>query len=834
MERIASHSPARHRTICARGVSRLLCRIAGIGALLLILICGLCTRAASAQTAGPGQIEGTVTNAKGGAIAQAIISVIGPTNRSEMSDAQGRYLISGLAPGAYSIEVARPGYVPNRLKSVEVKSGGSIEIPVVLVAAPNETVIVTASRIEADLASAPAAVSVVRADQIAAAASSNIGDLLRAVPGLNVVQTTAREFNLASRQASPTLTNSQIALVDGRSIYSDFYNVVFWDLIPVNTSDIKQIEVVRGPVSAVWGANAATGAVNIITKTPREAAGLSFTLSGGGFSRDAGSTAGSGVGGFGGASVAFSQAVNDRWAYRISTGYSFSDAFPRPTGTVAVARSPIDSTMVVGGGSYDAVSYRNPGTRQPKFDLRVDQDLRGGTKITYEGGFAASQGIIHTITGPFRLEPGSYAGYGRFSLDKGSLRLSAFANYLNGEAPALLTRNPEGNPLRIDFRTGSYDLTGGYTQLVASRHLLNYGLNVRHSTFDISLAPNAKGRTEVGGYFEDEILLGKFRVPLGLRLDKFSNISSVIFSPRMALVFKPIGDHSVRFSFNRANRSPSAIDNYVDIRLVGGYFPLGAINPLFGNQMFPIVTHSFGNTQLKAESLTAWEIGYAGTFASHTNVGLAVYLNDSNHVINNLMSPSALIAAGLQPFYTSQNPPPGWPLPPSVLVLLAQQGIYLPANVQMLNFGKLRNKGLEFSVTQPINRMLGAFANYSYQSVPESRSPMSDPYRYPGGLLPVPPRNRVNAGINLHGKRYLGDFSINHAGKAYWADALDPTYYGYTGSYTMVNTSFGVRWAEGKVTTSVKAINLLNDSIQQHIFGDILKRRIFGELQFGF
>jgi hypothetical protein len=49
-----------------------------------------------------------------------------------------------------------------------------------------------------------------------------------------------------------------------------------------------------------------------------------------------------------------------------------------------------------------------------------------------------------------------------------------------------------------------------------------------------------------------------------------------------------------------------------------------------------------------------------------------------------------------------------------------------------------------------------------------------------------------------------------------------------------VNCSFGVRWSEGRVMTSIKAINLLNDDIQQHIFGDILKRRIFGEVQVGF
>ena len=48
--------------------------------------------------------------------------------------------------------------------------------------------------------------------------------------------------------------------------------MVMWDLVPTNPHDIKQIEVIRGPASAVWGANAMSGVVNVITKTPRELA----------------------------------------------------------------------------------------------------------------------------------------------------------------------------------------------------------------------------------------------------------------------------------------------------------------------------------------------------------------------------------------------------------------------------------------------------------------------------------------------------------------------------------------------------------------------------------
>ena len=85
-------------------------------------------------------------------------------------------------------------------------------------------------------------------------------------------QVSARDVNLNSRGATGTLNTSQLALVDGRSIYLDFYGMVMWDFVPTNPLEIKQIEVIRGPASAVWGANAMSGVVNVITRTPRELA----------------------------------------------------------------------------------------------------------------------------------------------------------------------------------------------------------------------------------------------------------------------------------------------------------------------------------------------------------------------------------------------------------------------------------------------------------------------------------------------------------------------------------------------------------------------------------
>ena len=87
-------------------------------------------------------------------------------------------------------------------------------------------------------------------------------------------------------------------------------------------------------------------------------------------------------------------------------------------------------------------------------------------------------------------------------------------------------------------------------------------------------------------------------------------------------------------------------------------------------------------------------------------------------------------------------------------------------------------------------------------------------------------------GASLNGTRFLGNASVSMASAAFWSDVLTPAFHGYSDGYTMVNGSFGVRWSGGAITTLLKATNLFNQSIQQHIFGDILRRTVVGEVRF--
>ena len=691
-----------------------------------------------------------------------------------------------------------------------------------------EQVVVTAARVEQQLVNAPATVSVVTADVIASTPATNYAELLRAVPGVNMSQTSARDFNITMRGASSTLATSTLALLDGRSLYLDFFGFVAWDLLPVNPNELRQIEVIRGPASAVWGANAMNGVVNFISKTPRELDGNSLTLSFGTFARDPEGGEQLESGSLFGINGTHARAINDRWAYKISAGGYTSDPFPRPVG-------PIPN-----GTGTQYPNFTNQGTSQPKFDTRVDYDA-ANYKLVFAGGYAGSDGIFHTGIGPFDAT-GVGVGYGTMRYTRGALKFNVFANILNGDASGLLAIGTNGLPIPFAFDTQSYDIELGNINTIGTRNVLSYGGNARFNTFDLSIAPRGNDRQEFGVYAQDEIFINDYvRLNLGARVDKFGSIEDPVFSPRAALILKPAPNHALRVSFNKAFRAPSLINNYLETAIIN-QLDLAQISPAFAglpgrNFAFPV--RAVGNENLTEESTESFEVAYTGIINNRATVSAAVYFTTDRDSI-------FFTQTGR---YRALAPPPNWVQtfsPGGAPILPLQQivGILevlppacasplapcttggLPSDFSYLNLGETKNKGFELGLDGSVNRAVNVFANYSWQAEPEPDFALSE--------INLPPQHRFNAGFNFSQGRFLGNLSASYVDDAFWQDVLDARFSGPTEAYTQVNGAFGVRFGGEKVTASIKAINLLNEDIQSHVFGDFLKRQVIGELRFQF
>lgn len=141
--------------------------------------------------------------------------------------------------------------------------------------------VVSASKFAQSLKSVPAAIYVLSSEDIKRSGATNIPDMLRLVPGVQVAQIDANKWMISIRGFNTRYSDKLQVLIDGHSIYTATISGVYWDEFNIPPDNIDRIEVIRGPGGAVWGANAVNGVINIITKRASETQGAAVDAGGG-------------------------------------------------------------------------------------------------------------------------------------------------------------------------------------------------------------------------------------------------------------------------------------------------------------------------------------------------------------------------------------------------------------------------------------------------------------------------------------------------------------------------------------------------------------------------
>lgn len=588
----------------------------------------------------PAEIAGTVKDERGLPVAGASITLTGTAGApvTATSDDQGRFRIAPVAAGRYQLTVKGTGF-REWTQDVTPKGADVYEVSVVLQLPFTETVIVTASRGEQTLLTAPAAVSVVATQQIEASPAESVPELLRGVPGLNMTQFGARDVEINARSSTGILANSMLVMVDGRSVVQPLYGAVYWDLMSTTKHEISQIEVMRSPASAVWGANALNGVINLRMKSPREMQGLRGEAS---------------VGERGTRAISASWAdANDRFSYKLSGSYYEQDAWER------------DNTLPDGSPMPPQVLFQNRGTEQPKFDGRVDLGDDPSRFWSVRGGIAGANGLIHSALGPAEFDSGSYYSYIELARVSEDLDFKVYWNRLDSPFNIVLYNLPQ---LSTDD-TYAADLTKRVA--LGDHHRLTFGGSVKWDRFDITIAPNGNNRVDGAAFIEDNVKVSSLvSFTAGGRVDKFDTTNAV-FAPRLSLLLTPKRDHSVRVAYNRAYRAPSLLENFLDVTLP-------AAIPGVPNYIYPQV--SVGEPDLEMEKQDAFEVGYMASIGSHAVVSATVY---TQQIANGIW----FLPVG---FYSPLSPPPAWPFDPALVPLL-------PSTFTFMNVGKIRDKGIELA-----------------------------------------------------------------------------------------------------------------------------------------
>ena len=144
---------------------------------------------------------------------------------------------------------------------------------------------------------APANIDIITAADIARSGADNLPDILRLVPGVDVRRYgfAAAEVSIRgyTRPSNPRL----LVLVDGQQVYLDDFGRTQWYALPVEIADIRQIEVIKGPSSALYGFNAVSGVINIVTRDPLRERQQTATVRGG--TQEYGAVSASGTAPFG-------------------------------------------------------------------------------------------------------------------------------------------------------------------------------------------------------------------------------------------------------------------------------------------------------------------------------------------------------------------------------------------------------------------------------------------------------------------------------------------------------------------------------------------------------
>jgi outer membrane receptor for ferrienterochelin and colicins len=526
-----------------------------------------------------GTITGTITSgADARPVYTALVEAVadGRSAGSAVTDVAGRYRIS-IPAGTYELVVTTIDHKPARSAPVTVTAGGAATSDISLEVTPfqlQSLIITGTASVDPKRASeTPASVAVVSERDIREQPSVTPVDHIRSAPAVDVIESGVQSRNVVVRGFNNIFSGALLTLTDHRIAGIPSLRVNFLQFVPQTDDDIGRMEVVLGPASALYGPNTANGVLHILTKSPLEEPTTTVALAGG--ERDL----------FHG-TFRTSHALSDRLGVKVSGQYVRAEEwFYRDFGEDSV-RAIVDAgagtVLFPPGMSAEERAVRSARIANRDFDIRrwsgdFRADWRATDRLTtvVSGGLTNTNSIELTGIGAAQVVDWKYS-YAQVRATYGDLFAQTYLNMSNAGDTYLL-RN--GAPITDKSRVWVSQLQHGLS--LGDWQRFAYGVDYVRTTPITEGTISGRNEDndeydEVGAYLQSETAVHPmFDVVLAGRLDKHSELPDAIFSPRAALVFKPIQDHTFRATYNRAFSTPTSLNLFLDIDAG----PLGALGP---------------------------------------------------------------------------------------------------------------------------------------------------------------------------------------------------------------------------------------------------------------
>lgn len=457
--------------------------------------------------------------------------------------------------------------------------------------------VTSVSKKEQKLSRTAAAVFVITQEDIRRSGATNIPDLLRMVPGLQVAQINGNTWAITARGFDGQYSNKLLVLVDGRTVYSPIFSGTFWDTQSLLLDNIDRIEVIRGPGATVWGANAVNGVINITTKRAADTQGGLVTAG------DGTSKQGFGTARYGGS-------IGSAISYRIDGGAFNGGHLPNLAGQ----NGEDDWHNFQGGFRVDAQA-------SPKDSLTLEGDTYSGSKGEMVGTIASISPPVNTV---LDLRD-RFSGWDVVSSwdhvasphSETNLQIN-FDHKDRGDT----TYGTGLSTLGVDFQHhvgwgDRQDIVWGLGYLMTTDELA--------TTFRIAFTPPDQTRQLFSSFVQDEIALQPDRLYLtvGAKLEH-NDFTGFGLQPSVRLAWIVNKRNMFWAAVSRALRTPSQSDR--DIRVNQSVFP--------GPGNLPVLVSIFGSPTRQDERLNAFEAGYRAEITKRLSFDGTVFYNDYDNLVS--------------------------------------------------------------------------------------------------------------------------------------------------------------------------------------------------------
>ena len=522
--------------------------------------CGLSFAAVLAITAPASAQQATITGqvvdgSTMQALASAQVQVVGRGSATGvLTDGQGNFSLN-VSPGSYSIVVVSIGFETARVDGISVRAGGSerlnIQMLSTVLALNPLSITVSRGREERTMA-APAQVSVANIEIIEEIAATSPVDYVKAMPGVDAIQAGLNQSNTVARGFNNVFSGALLVLTDNRYARVPSLRLNAYNMIPTTPLDVERVEVVLGPAAALYGPNSANGVMHVITSSPVDRPGSSFSIAGG--SRKV-------FHGVGRQAWRFSEKAG----LKVSGQYFRGDDF-RYFDPVEDAAAEASTNPLVGARDYKSERYSG--------EVRMDFRPWGEEEeivVTY-----GLNQLVHSIEltgiGAGQADNWKYQ-FGQVQMTKGRLFAQAFLNKSSaGESFLLRTGQPLIDNSRVFAAQVQYGLDVGDRIDVLTG--IDFSKTTPITEGSITGSNEDMDETaEVGAYVHGRFdVTEKLDFVAALRGDDHEHLEDRVFSPRAALVFEPAGGHTFRATYNRAFSTPTTNNLFLD--LIAGRVPI--------------------------------------------------------------------------------------------------------------------------------------------------------------------------------------------------------------------------------------------------------------------